>query len=151
MKKFHFRLQRVLDTRRNWEDRLKQAFASAERIAMREEERLVTYMEEQESTQGQLVRARQISIDPVIENRFVTYFTQLAEWIKHQERAVEHTKEAAERKRQELIRCSQDRKALEKLREKALVRYRLEQDREEIKELDEIGRNGFIRSARSAH
>ncbi|HJP82937.1 MAG TPA: flagellar FliJ family protein [Fimbriimonadaceae bacterium] len=131
MKKFEFRLQKVLDFRAAMEEMAKDAYLDARNKRI-EAEALITAIEDRrreilEGT-GNSLAERQSTDDLMI---------RLDDEKRSQMTIISVLRSEEDSFNSEWIKAKQDREALEKLREKAQVDYDLEISRSEQKELDE--------------
>lgn len=146
---FRFKLQRVLDLRQQEEDAKKNELALAER-AWREEkakqEELQRSKREAQLELGGRGRAT-FAISELIA--YQQYQQRLEKEIARQELRVRQARRAADMKRDELIRASQKRRVLEKLRDKRAAQFKLVQEKAEQADIDEQSVISFQR--RRAH
>lgn len=138
-KRYQFRLQPVLRHRERVEEQKQVELADAQRARQSEEEKLA-------ALQGQEARAVELleqqgmvgRLDVEFVKQGLSYLQTLAGDIDTQEEAVTEAQEQAEERRQETVRAMQDRKVLEKLRERGRQRWQQEVNREESRFLDEL-------------
>ncbi|MBI4529887.1 MAG: flagellar export protein FliJ [Candidatus Latescibacteria bacterium] len=138
MQRFSFRLQTIERLRTHEENRRKEELAEARRCLIAEEGRLSRLHEQSNVYQSQLVfsQGEQLDMTDIVLVR--TYLEELDRQIELQERQVEQAAIEVENRREVLVKVSQDRKVLEKLREKRYLDYRREANREEQIFLDEV-------------
>ena len=131
MKKFEFRLQKVLDFRAAMEEMAKDAYLDARNKRI-EAEALITAIEDRRreilDRTGDSIAERQSTDDLMI---------RLDDEKRSQLTIISVLRSEEDNFNAEWIKAKQDREALEKLREKAQVDYDLEILRSEQKELDE--------------
>jgi flagellar FliJ protein len=131
MKKFEFRLQKVLDFRAAMEEMAKDAYLDARNKRI-EAEALITAIEDRRreilDRTGDSIAERQSTDDLMI---------RLDDEKRSQLTIISVLRSEEDNFNAEWIKAKQDREALEKLREKAQVDYDLEISRSEQKELDE--------------
>ncbi len=137
MKKFRFRFEKILTIRRETEDRLKMELAEAENRRQRLHQQKKTLIEEERSFYESIARE---------EDRFNTWYRQ------QMDRARTYYGQEKERlegelqrvtahviaKRQEVTEAMQERKTMEKLREKDEARYLEALEASERKVIEEI-------------
>lgn len=78
------------------------------------------------------------------------YVNTLARWIQDGFVELQRLRDVEDDRRRVLVRATQDRRVLERLRERRFATWRYEVDREEQKFLDEIGQQGFLRARQEA-
>ncbi len=145
MKKFKFKLETVLKVKTRVEDLRKLELREAE--LRREEARLeLCRCQEEVEANIRIYREKfQQRINPEEANNYHLYLT----WLNRQVdlamlKLQERDQEVAEQ-RQRLIEASKEKKILEKLKEKAYQAFKAEQLNAEIKFLDELGTDRYIR------
>lgn len=134
---FHFKLEKILEYRRQLEDQAKLAMSVARR---------------QLAEQNQLVEKLQQDLEAcLLEMSTTRQMTQAELWLwtgwrkrleldKTQAQAkLTELKQLAEQRRLELVAKAKDRKLLEKLRAKQAEKHGQEEQRKEQKEFDETG------------
>lgn len=134
MKKFKFRLQRVLDYRKLVKDeRLRDLLDANYRV-----EHEKHHLEQLESAQSK----NEIEHGKAIDSAFVflrgVYGLWLKDSIAEQQIEVKSAEEQAEKALSAYIESAKDMKALELLKDRKLNEYRQYLDSEDIKNLDEI-------------
>ena len=131
MKKFEFRLQKVLDFRAAMEEMAKDAYLDARNKRI-EAEALITAIEDRRREildgTGDSIAERQSTDELMI---------RLDDEKRSQLTIISVLRSEEDNFNAEWIKAKQDREALEKLRDKAQVDYDLEISRSEQKELDE--------------
>ncbi|RKY03743.1 MAG: flagellar export protein FliJ [Spirochaetes bacterium] len=137
MKKFVFRLDRVLKLRRQIEERIEIEFAlkNSEYIAVKNEiernkEELMLFISENSIIEGSF------SIEEI--QAADNYIFRLEKRIKDLKVELDEKKKELDRVRELLNEAKKARKILEKLREKRLNEYINAANREEVNELDDI-------------
>ena len=139
MKKFKFRLQRVLDTKGSDEKMRQRDLGIAQQTFNTEEERLKnlnTELREQSEKQRSLVSGSAKVADLVMNHRWQR---QLNTRISKQTEEVEHCGEVVEERRQELLETSREKKVLERLKEKKFEEYRITELTAQQNALDDLG------------
>ena len=151
MKKFDFRLQPLLRLRRRQEDQ-KKCVVGSYLAQISEQQRLALIMSETIKKEGEYLKKQH-------SNGTVDLI-----WVTHYYRFVTHTQNAMAQRinnviqiqkkltgaREELTQAARQTKILEKLKEKQKKRYEQRLQKLNIRELDEIGTNVFLRSRRTA-
>ncbi len=139
---YKFRLERVRALRERHEEQAKQDFATALQERQRSHEELMR-------TQAKIASARVAQLQAEAEE-----LAQHQSYLERLERAAELAQQELDRREVELAerraaltKASQDREALERLKEKGLVDHNREQARVEQNTLDEIAGNGHWRRA----
>jgi len=146
MKKFRFKLQRLEDVKETELDRLRMETAAAERALSQAQQDLAASRHTLEQTYDELSRLRQRQSDPLILLSLESYTAILRDSIRRCSQAVlERSKELAE-SRQRLTDKHQEKKLLEKVRERKFSEYSLYLERENQKELDETAKNAHNRN-----
>lgn len=148
MLRYRFSLQKLLEAREREEDEKKQDFAKAQRIFAREEERLGKYLLFWEECRREVLQRRDRKIDVAREAQWRSYFEYLAAEISRQRETVKHCSRKVEEARIALIKASKERKAIEKLKENEKIEYMRQVNILEQKELDEVGRDLYLRTRR---
>ena len=145
VKRFVWRLQRVLDIRRI-EEKTKEA-------------ELIRLTEALAERQGELIVLRRSLAELAAEIRMKTGRERLSEqehflrWsagvderVKRLDKEIQELTATQKEKITEMVKVRRFREGLEKLREKAQQQFMKEQGRLEQKELDEAGMGGFVRN-----
>ncbi len=145
MKKFEFKLQKLLEIRQKKEDQEKIELSKASgayQFVLNKKEKILSNVQKM--------------LDELKKNKNNLLLKDLQEYdrlVKNSEASVAMLEDEIEEKRkimQEHIdkysALKRERKVVETLKEKALIRYELEAGREEQKETDEIGQDLFLRN-----
>lgn len=138
MAKFNYRLQSTLDLKGKLEEQKKIEFGQAIARLEAEKQKKID-LENQKSDNINLFResiAQGIRPDDL--KQYNTYIDVLKIRIKGQDRAIQLAEKAVEKKRLELVEAVQERKKLEKLRERAYEEYVIEEKIAEQKIVDEV-------------
>ena len=139
MPRFTFRLQTVLEHKQRLEELAQLDHAQAQAIQVREERSLGQLHDAEDRGFAELERQRfDVRLD--IESlRFgMTYLDALKVQITRQEQVVGRVRKATDTKREQLVGAMQDRKVLERLREKQRADFDKEMARREAAEQDEM-------------
>lgn len=148
MRRFQFRLDRVMGVRRNRERICQQELAMAHEVLRVGEEDLAR-LEASETACAAAVRGQFSGvIRPVSIAGHLAYLRGLRRDAIHQQEVVDGLAAEVEEKRADLLRASQEKKVLENLRERRYLSYRKDLNRREQTFLDEVAqqRCGSIRS-----
>ncbi len=145
MKRFQFRLQAALDLRRRREETLQGELAQSRVRERHEAERLERLHAAFDHAAHEAALARQGHFHPEETQAAVRYLESLEEMIATQKDLLRLVQDETRRKRAEVITATQERKALDNLREQHLRDYHRQELREEQNFLDEIA---TLRAAR---
>lgn len=146
MRKFRFELQPVLDTRRLKEDLAKRALSEAEERLNRARARVKKIEDRIRCETAYLKTLASAEVDPekiIASERYI-------ERLKAELVVAQHDVEACEaetaRLRAALVERMKERKAMERLRDKAYERYKYEAARQEQAFLDELANQRYTAS-----
>lgn len=137
MAKFIYRMQNILNIKYKLEDQAKNEFMIANRILQEEEEKknvLLARKREYQEEAKTLLSSR-LDVFRIRENKEA--ILKMDEFIKEQELVIEKARKVVEEKAQKLALLRQERKAQEKLKEKAFEVFIREENAKESKEVDE--------------
>ena len=145
MAKFKFRLQKVLEMRTQREQLLQRQYNELRKQAELEKMRLLKLIQDQETAREELSAKQRgtIAINEVMD--YLAYLEVLKHDIERQTVVLREAEERAEEARQELLRASQEKKAVEKLKEKQFEEFQKEQQRLEVVFLDEVSSSRYNR------
>ena len=138
MSKFIYRMQNILNVKYKLEDQAKTEFMLANQVLREEEEKLKILEKRKkgyEDAVRQLLR-NQLQVDRIKENQEAT--RRMEEFIRAQIVKVEEAARQVEIKAAKLTELMQERKAQEKLKEKAFEAFLQEENAKESKEIDEL-------------
>ncbi len=138
MAKFRYSLQSVLNIKLKMETQAKQEFSAAKGRLDEEEAKLAALLRRKEGYEQEGARLRQgvLKLLDLEENKnAIAVMEQLA---GEQREQVELARKRLEQAREKMADAMKDRKTYEKLREKAFEEYRLEENRQEGKAVDEL-------------
>jgi len=141
MKKFDFRLEKVLDFKRQVEFQKRQALSVKVEILKKEKNRLLTLTAKKESytkIYNSLMTGK-IEIDDL--KTALRYIDRIKKEMFIQAKNVVKAEVDVDQCKTEVRESIRDRKKYESLREKYLEKYELDANRAEQKELDEISSN----------
>jgi flagellar FliJ protein len=143
---FKFRLQKVLEMREQREKLLSRQYNEL-LMQLEHERRLLLELQQlQAERREELAKKQRGAVEVHEVMNYFTYLEALAERIEEQVLRVREAEERAEEARQELLRASQERKAVEKLKEQQYDAWRKEQLRVEGVFLDEMASSRFNRT-----
>lgn len=144
MKRFHFRLDRVLDTRRLREDLRKKELGQAKQELKEGEHRLTAFEEKHRLYQDRLRETQSLPFLKVRELATHHRYVDLARSaISAQRSRVKGLTERVEERREALVGASRDKKVLENLRERRLETHGKATGRAAQLFLDEIAHRRF--------
>lgn len=133
-----FRLQRVLDYRRQREENCAHTLHQVQLLLQQEETRLETLQTEARAQEEHLENVRAAALTPAELQSWQRYHQVLAQWIAVQQDAVAQAAQVVIEQRQQLLVARQETKAIEKLHDKAKQRYLREITSREQQLLDEL-------------
>lgn len=139
MAKFTFRLQTVLEHKQRLEELAQLEHAQAQAAQVREESALQRLLQTERETVSELERQRftgRLDIDSL--QLGLGYLDVLKIQLQRQEQVVLRVRKNTDTKRDQLIQRMQERKALERLRERQRTAFVVEQNRIEANELDDL-------------
>lgn len=138
MSKFIYRMQNILNLKIKTEDQAKQEFMVANQRLREEEEKREALQKRKENYEIQARRflTQKLQVDKIRETNEA--ILRMDEFIYHQEEKVEEAKEVVKQKSEKLAQLMQERKAQEKLKEKAFENFVKEENAREGKEIDEL-------------
>ena len=138
MSKFIYRMQNILNIKYKLEDQAKTEFMLANQVLREAEEKLQT-LEIRKKGYEDAVRnllQNQLQVDRIKENQEA--IVRMEEFIRAQIVKVEEAARQVEIKAAKLTELMQERKAQEKLKEKAFEAFLQEENAKESKEIDEL-------------
>jgi len=137
MAKFIFKLQSVLNLRKQKEDSIKNELAAAMRKLEAEKRKLSELENALEDTVREFnKKAKKATVHELI--KFNGYLSLLNSRIKSQKENVNNAAKYVDKVREELVKAMKDRKILEKLKDRQYEDFLLEQKKLEQKTNDEI-------------
>jgi flagellar FliJ protein len=145
MKKFKFRLQKLLQIKEHAKMQKQKELSRAERVRRMEEAHLEMLQQKMRDEVTNLAAGTTQLIDVRHRQRSTQFQQRLVANMKTQEQVIQAavTKEAA--KREDLIEATREEKTFEKLKERQKERYLKEIDLLTQKEIDEIAKNVYLR------
>ncbi|HAV43547.1 TPA: flagellar export protein FliJ [bacterium] len=148
MPRFKFKLERVFEVRKHKEELLKNELAAVRRDYTHEESIFRELIMEHREHLDQ-IRKRQTSPDISCEEMlwYYAYLKHLNNRIERQNVRLQELRRKIEEVKERLIKASQERRVLERLRERRLEEFKLEQEKIEQAFLDEIALSMYLRGA----
>lgn len=147
MKRFRFNLQALLDMKDRAEDQCKQDLARVNRKLFEEEAVLGRIETEWNNLQQEELDRRAKGISrPIGMGRAVEYRLWLQDQAIQQDLIIQRVKAEQEAKRQALVKATQEKKAIENIRERRFQEWRRSYLREEAKTLDDICQIQYVRN-----
>ena len=137
MARFRFRLQKVLDIRQMIEDQLVLELARLRAELESEQARLVELVSEMEAHKA-VMKRRLTEADAEKIRESYEYIQSLRRRILEQEKVVAEAAQRRDEKLTETIQASQDRKVMERLKERQQAEHQAEMLSEEQKSLDDM-------------
>lgn len=138
MAKFIYRMQSVLNIKEKLEEQAKNEFALASQRLNEELEKLEQLENRQEEYRQEGVRLREDILDPLALQENVNALEYIKQAIIEQQKRVKAAVAEMERARKKLQECMIERKTHERLREKAFEEFKVEVNKQESKEVDEL-------------
>jgi flagellar FliJ protein len=146
MKKFRFRLQKVMEYKEEIEKQRKLDLSKAKQRLYDEEEKLKRLQYQDSAYRKQIQeKGKAERIDPREMDLYYQYLKALHVQMKHQNGCIIEAKEVMEEKRKILLEATKERKILEKLKEKKHVEYNSDTARRERFVLDDVTSTAFAR------
>lgn len=138
MSKFIYRMQNILNVKYKLEDQAKTEFMLANQVLREEEEKLQTLKIRKKGYEDtvRMLLQNQLQVDRIKENQEA--IVRMEEYIRAQIVRVEEAAREVEIKAAKLTELMQERKAQEKLKEKAFETFLQEENARESKEIDEL-------------
>ncbi|MTI69483.1 MAG: flagellar export protein FliJ [Firmicutes bacterium] len=145
MKNFKYSLENVLKYRKDKEETLKQEYSNVERNYLIEKEKLEELERKLDSAVNS--NAKNTSREVTYRKNVYNYIQFLREKIVLQRELTLNYKDELEQKRSELVSAQKERKTIEKLKEKAYTKYKVELNRQEQKLNDELAMFSYLRNS----
>ena len=135
---FKFRLQSLLNVKRQMEDNLKLELAQANRHLKEETALYDDFIAKKREFMSFINNetAKGVKVEKLIE--YNSYLSQIAMNIEKQKEKVIVAQDNADKHRERLIKIMQEKKMLEKLKQKKLTQYKAEETRREQKNYESI-------------
>jgi len=138
MKRFRFRLQRVLEVKETIEEAKRRDFSAAFNQYLKNVNDLNQTITTLHRYQNELYEAEQKGIDLQRFLYYFRFFNAMKKQIIYQERMVKIARDEMEKRRAKLLEAVKERKILERLKEKKLDQYKYESGKEEQFHLDDV-------------
>lgn len=136
---FRFRFENILTYKENIETQKSIEFSQAQNTYRRQKEKVDLLIAERDNLINLMREVSSSSeFDFNLFNVIRSFVLKLEEDIKFEQDILSNLKEIMEAKRKELVKASQDKKIMEKLKEKEFKLYEDMERKKEIIELDEI-------------
>ncbi len=138
MAKFVYRMQSILNIKNQMETQAKMELGQAQRRLMEEEERLSGLYDRRRGylEEGRKLRQEALKVQSLRDNEYA--LARMDEFIEDQKLNVRKAEEEVEAARAKLEEIMKERKAQEKLRERAFEQFVRELNAQESKEVDEL-------------
>lgn len=138
MARFVYRMQSILNIKIQMENQAKMEFGQAQRRLLEEEERLEGLYNRKEFylEEGRKLRMDSLKVLSLRDNEYAV--ARMEEYIEAQKEAVRNAELQVEEARRKLQEVMTERKAQERLREKAFEQFMQEENAREGKEVDEL-------------
>ena len=146
MAKFQYRMQSILDIKYKLEEQAKQEFSAAQIRYQEETERLETLRKRKEAYLSEMRTYAENRLNVPELERSNQAVAIIEEKIKEQKEVVFRAMAEADKARQKLNQCMQERKTHEKLREHQFEEFLQGLNAEERKEIDELVSYRYSRS-----
>jgi flagellar FliJ protein len=145
VKKFRFRLQKLLQVKTYNKMQKQKELSQAERLRRMEETHLAMLHQHLRDELHELKTRKSEQVDVSRLTRSVYYQQRLLTNMATQERVISDARRKEDAKREKLIEATKEEKTFEKLKERQELRYLIELDHLMQKENDEISKNVFVR------
>lgn len=138
MAKFVYRMQSILNIKNQMETQAKMELGQAQRRLMEEEERLSELYDRRRGylEEGRRLRQEALKVQSLRDNEYA--LARMEEFIEDQKLNVRKAEAEVEAARAKLEEIMKERKAQEKLRERAFEQFVRELNAQESKEVDEL-------------
>lgn len=138
MSKFVYRMQNILNIKYKLEDQAKTEFMLANQILREEEEKLQILKDRKNGYEEEVRRLLQksLQVERIKENQGA--IVRMKEFIIEQESCVKEAQYQVDLKAEKWTELRKERKAQEKLKEKAFENFLQEENARESKEIDEL-------------
>ncbi len=138
MARFVYRMQSILNIKIQMENQAKMEFGQTQRRLLEEEERLEGLYNRKEFylEEGRKLRMDSLKVLSLRDNEYAV--ARMEEYIEAQKEAVRNAELQVEEARRKLQEVMTERKAQERLREKAFEQFMQEENAREGKEVDEL-------------
>jgi flagellar FliJ protein len=145
MKKFRFPLQALLEVKSRKEDEKKRELAQVNARLLEEQNELQEIENQWNRLQEEERMRRQKGSSAEAMGRAVQYRIYLEQKGIAQDGVIRNVLAAREEKRQELVKASQEKKALENIRDRRQETWKQDYNRQQTKVLDDLCQIQFVR------
>lgn len=142
---FRFRFATLMKVRKIRNDQAQQALANAQRAYNALLDERQTCQARIDGAGDELLAMFRHAVSPVEVRMFYDYQHYLLERINALEKEIEQAGREVEQKRQELMKARKELKAIERLKEIHAERYHIEQEKLEMKAIDETAVTRYAR------
>ena len=143
---YRFNLQVLLDYRKRVEEGIQIELSDVQRKLEEEKQLLISYREEKNFYEEELARREEREIDVEEGILYRDYLKGMRAKIKKQEEIVARMRVELDKKREELLALTKNRKILEKVKEKDWEKFARDLARREGMFIDEVGIRGYLRN-----
>ncbi len=143
---YRFNLQVLLDYRKRVEEGIQIELSHVQRKFEEERQLILSYQEEKNFYEEELARREEREIDVEEGILYRDYLKGMRVKIKKQEEIVARMRVELDKKREELLAVTKNRKILEKVKEKDWKKFARELARREGMFIDEVGIRGYLRN-----
>ena len=143
---YRFNLQVLLDYRKRVEEGIQIELSHVQRKLEEEKQLVISYREEKNFYEEELLRREEREIDVEEGILYRDYLKGMRAKIKKQEEIVTRMRVELDKKREELLAVTNNRKILEKVKEKDWEKFARELARREGMFIDEVGIRGYLRN-----
>lgn len=145
-KRFAFRLQKVLDYRGELEESKKRELFLTRKAVAEQNQRLMDLMKEGMTLRQKIKTMRMAAIDIQALRMEMGYMSFLDRRTEAAHARLQELAQTEKRIRMEYIEARRKVRALEILKDRHHGRYQYDLNRAEVRELDEVGQNIYVRS-----
>lgn len=149
MKKFQFRLQKLLEIKEHKEKLVENELAKAERKKYKLIEKKDHLLDEYQDSKVKMKKEEQkkiLTVDRML--MYQRFFRRLKAGVASQNKLIHLADEEIKLVNDRLIEARKERRGLERLKEKKLKSYNYELEKEEQNFFDEVGNTGYIKERR---
>jgi flagellar FliJ protein len=140
-----FKLQALLDHRRRKEERLQMELAQLEGELRHEQGLLLSYHRAREESLEERRQAHRVDFCAAEADLYFHFLRGIDDAIGKQRKAVESAEEQVRSKRADVWKAAQERKVIEKMKERQLKEIKEKVRKAENRVLDEVGIFNFLR------
>ena len=138
MKGFNFRLQPILNVKRQIEGQKEIEYGKALQQLEEEKQRKIRLLDQQTEQIADFRKSLHTNVSPPDIRRYNNTLEKLKQMIAEQEKKIEAAEVFAERKRTELVEAMKQRKMLDTIKDKRLDDYIVSEKIQEQKHTDEL-------------